>query len=86
MRERERVEEVKLMISTNGKEGRADIFLDRWYSDHGETTLFHLEEVSFRAIVADGTGFSARLVCQRLVGEASKHAFIVKERSFDLEL
>ena len=47
----------KLMISTNGKEGRAEIFVDQWYGDHGTTTIFHLGEAPFRSIVAAKNSF-----------------------------
>src|SRR5260370_38754373 len=42
----------KLMISTNGIEGRAEIFVEQWYADYGTTTIFHLGEVPFRSITA----------------------------------
>jgi hypothetical protein len=47
----------KLMISTNGKEGRAEIFVEHWYADYGTTTIFHLGEVPFRSITAAENGF-----------------------------
>jgi hypothetical protein len=47
----------KLMISTNGHEGRAEIFVEKWFGDHGETQIFHLAEVPFRSIVTVANGF-----------------------------
>ena len=45
------------MISTNGKKGRAEIFVEQWYGDYGTTTIFHLGEVPFRSITASENGF-----------------------------
>ena len=47
----------KLMISTNGEEGRAEIFVEHWHADYGTTTIFHLGEVPFRSITAAENGF-----------------------------
>lgn len=47
----------KLKISTNGVEGRADIFVDQWFGDHGATSIFHLPEDAFRSIKAVGNAF-----------------------------
>jgi len=32
------------MISTNGKKGRAEIFVEQWYGDYGTTTISILEK------------------------------------------
>jgi len=45
------------MISTNGQEGRAEIFVEKWFGDHGETQIFHLAEIPFRSIIAVDSGF-----------------------------
>src|ERR1700745_3181081 len=47
----------KLMISTNGHEGRAEIFVEKWFGDHGETQIFHLAEAPFRSLVTGVNGF-----------------------------
>jgi hypothetical protein len=47
----------KLMISTNGEQGRAEIFVDEWFGYHGKTHVFHLGEIPFRSIVAVDSGF-----------------------------
>jgi hypothetical protein len=46
-----------LMISTNGKKGRAEIYVEQWYADYGRTTIFHLGEVHFRSITEAENGF-----------------------------
>jgi hypothetical protein len=58
----------KLMISTNGKKGRAEIFVEQWYGDYGTTTIFHLGEVPFRSITASENGFLLDWSRQGLVG------------------
>jgi hypothetical protein len=47
----------KLMISTNGKKGRAEIYVEHWYADYATTTILHLGEVHFRSIVVAENGF-----------------------------
>jgi hypothetical protein len=46
-----------LMIFTNGKKGRAEIYMEQWYADYGTTTIFRLGEVPFRSITAAENGF-----------------------------
>ena len=47
----------KLTISTDGKKGSAQIYVEQWYADYGMITIFHLGEVQFRSITAAENGF-----------------------------
>jgi hypothetical protein len=47
----------KLTISTDGKKGSAQIYVEQWYADYGMITIFHLGEVQFRSIKAAENGF-----------------------------
>jgi transcriptional regulator with XRE-family HTH domain len=49
----------RLLISTNGTEGSAEIHADEWDGDHIriKTTVINLPEVAFRSITPLGNGF-----------------------------